>query len=141
MKTVSPWQDDRPFGIHITFSTGAQLWAAITAAALSDDYDSPEAPVLDVPPAEVPLPDLYENGKITAARAEQYIAATLTNTGNPEIAQVYAYTSGDRSSVPNSYPGLALEFHSKSRIFMLFQHTARPGQGKDSKPFNLQESF
>ncbi|MFB7912453.1 hypothetical protein [Streptomyces sp. NPDC056061] len=54
---------------------------------------------------------------------------------------MYTYTSGDRSTEPNAHPGLGVVFHSKSRIFMLFQHTARPGQGKGSEPFALQEAF
>ncbi|MFF4178976.1 hypothetical protein [Streptomyces sp. NPDC001750] len=141
VETAEPWQEGRPYGIHVTFSGGAQLWAAITAAALSDDYDRPEVPVHDVPPAEVPVPDLYEDGKITPARAEQYLAATLSNSGNAEIKRVYTYTTGDRADAPNNHPGLGLEFHSGSRIFTLFAHTARPGQGKGGREFELQSSF
>ncbi|MFF9074933.1 hypothetical protein ACF1FX_27050 [Streptomyces sp. NPDC014646] len=139
---VAPWQDDhRPFGIRIAFSSGAQLWVAITAAALSDDYDRPEVPVLDVPPTEVPVPDVYEDGKITPARAEQYLAAVLTNSGSAEIRRVYGYTTGERATDPSHNPGLGMEFHSNSKIFMLFAHTARPGQGQGGKPFELQSSF
>ncbi|MEU9762475.1 hypothetical protein AB0D98_22615 [Streptomyces sp. NPDC047987] len=138
---AEPWQEGRPYGLHVTFSSGAQLWAAITAAALSDDYDQPEVPVTDVPPAEVPLPDLYDDGKITPARAEQYLAAVLTNSGNAEISKVYTYTTGERAAEPNAHPGVGLMFHSNSRIFMLIQHTARPGQDKGGQAFELQGSF
>ncbi|MFD0343994.1 hypothetical protein ACFVH0_35910 [Streptomyces sp. NPDC127117] len=142
VKAAEPWQEEgRPFGIHVTFSTGSQLWAAITAASTSDKYDRPEVPVIDVPPAEVPVPDLYDDGKITPSRAEQYLAAMLTNAGNAEIAQVYTYTSGERAAEPNNHPGVGLVFHSESRIFVLFQHTARAGQGKGGQPFDLQSAF
>ena len=34
VKSVDAWQEgSRPFGVHIMFMSGAQIWAAITATA------------------------------------------------------------------------------------------------------------
>ncbi|WP_411082067.1 hypothetical protein [Streptomyces sp. cmx-18-6] len=140
VKSVDPWQEpDRPFGIHIVFMSGAQIWAAITAtAAPGEDYDQPENPVSYEAPAEVGYPELYEDGKVTPQQAEKYLAAAFTNSGSPEIASVYAYTVKDPAT---SHPGLGLKFHSEARIQFLFQHTARAGQDKGSQPFDLQTAF
>ncbi|QSS91483.1 hypothetical protein [Streptomyces sp. M54] len=140
VKSVEPWQEpDRPFGVHILFMSGAQIWAAITAtAAPGEDYKQPENPVSYEAPAEVAYPDLYEGGKVTPQLAEKYLAAAFTNSGSPEIESVYAYSVKDPAT---AHPGLGLRFHSEARIQLLFQHTARPGQDKGNSPFDLQSAF
>ncbi|MCR8946045.1 hypothetical protein NW249_28455 [Streptomyces sp. OUCMDZ-4982] len=140
VKSVDPWQEDsRPFGVHIMFMSGAQIWAAITAtAAPGEDYKQPENPVVYEAPAEVAYPDLYDDGKVTPQLAEKYLAAALTNSGSGEIAAVYAYTVKDPAT---AHPGVGVQFHSEARIQLLFQHTARAGQDKGSRPFDLQTAF
>ncbi|WP_435239544.1 hypothetical protein [Streptomyces sp. YPW6] len=139
VKSVDPWhEDNRPFGLHIMFMSGAQIWAAITAtAAPGEDYKQPENPVVYEAPAEVAYPDLYEGGKVTPLLAEKYLAAALTNSGSGEIATVYAYTVNDAGT---ANPGVGVKFHSEARIQVLFQHTARAGQDK-GQAFDLQSAF
>ncbi|MFB7007909.1 MULTISPECIES: hypothetical protein [unclassified Streptomyces] len=143
IKNAEPWTEaDRPGGVHLTFNTGAQLWAAITAtAAPGDDYDRPEVPVIDAPPAEVPLPELYEGGKVTPLKCEAYLAAVFANSGNGEIARTYAYSEGATVTNPTANPGMGLVFHSGAKIQFLFQYTARAGQDKGGRPFDLQDAF
>lgn len=137
---AEPWQDDRPFGLHLRFTEGSQLWVAITTALASGErHDAPEAPVHGDAPAAMALPELYDGGQTSPERAEQYIAAALANTGSTEIARTYAYsTNGDAPSV---HPGVGVVFHSGARAFLAFAHTARPGQDKGTRAFDLQGAF
>ena len=139
VKSVDAWQEgSRPFGVHIMFMSGAQIWAAITAtAAPGEDYKQPESPVAYEAPAEVAYPDLYDGGKVTPQLAEKYLAAALTNSGSGEIAAVYAYTVNDPGT---ANPGVGVKFNNEARIQMLFQHTARAGQDK-GRAFDLQSAF
>jgi hypothetical protein len=133
---AEPWTDDRPYGIHVRFNQGSELWAAITGALASGErHDSPDTPVAGDPPAQVPVPELYDGGQISPTRAEQYIAATLTNSGNPELRTVYPYGPDAKN------PGVGVTFHNGARAFILFAHTARTGQGKGGRPFDLQSGF
>ncbi|MFH8990893.1 hypothetical protein [Streptomyces sp. NPDC017940] len=135
IQTVNVW-DGRAFGLHLTFNTGSQLWIGSTAqAAPGEQGDQAETPVHGDTPAEVPYPDLYEGGKITPARAEDYLAAALTNSHNDEIASVYPYGSEAKN------PGLGVRFHSGARIFMLFEIAGRPGQSADGQKYSLPPTF
>ncbi|MFE9398589.1 hypothetical protein [Streptomyces flavidovirens] len=120
-------------GAHVVFTTGAQLWLGITAAAApGDKWEGPEVPVEGDAPAEVQYPDLYEGGKVTPTRAQQYLTAAITNAGNRQIAQVYGYDSASQN------PGFGVIFHSGARAFCLFHHTAGSGQALGGRAFDLQ---
>lgn len=135
VRTVEPW-DGRSTGLHVTFSTGAQLWIGATfAAAPGEKYEQPEAPVHAEPPAEVSYPDLYEDGKVSPDRAKRYLAAALMNSGCDEIESAYAYAD------TNQHPGFGVVFHSGARAFCLLESTARPGQGLGSRNAELQGAF
>lgn len=134
---VEPWdRGDHTRGLHVTFTTGAQLWVGITTSlAPGEKHDQPEAPVRGDAPAEVALPDLYEDGKITPDRAKKYLAAALTHAHCDEIESIYPYTDDAK------YPGFGVRFHTGSRVYGLFAQTARAGQGAGGKKFDLQPSF
>ncbi|MEU8682995.1 hypothetical protein [Streptomyces sp. NPDC048611] len=141
IQRAEAWQEGttRPAGIHLTFTTGSELWIAVAGGGRpGENYDLPEVPVTDEPPAEVPVPDLFQGGKATPLSAEAYLAAVLNNSGNNEIKRTYAYSAGD---TPTAHPGVGIHFHSGARGFLPFVHTARPGQGKGSRPFDLQDAF
>ncbi|MFF3547060.1 hypothetical protein ACFYXD_35145 [Streptomyces platensis] len=138
------WQEGtiRPFGVQVTFVTGSEMWLGVMAqAAPGESYDQPEKSVTDAPPAEVAVPELLQGGKVTPASAEAYIAAVLNNSGCPEIKRTYAYSEGATPTRPTAHPGVGIEFHSKGRGFLPFIHTARPGQGKGNRAFDLQDAF
>ncbi|BCK74022.1 hypothetical protein Srufu_079750 (plasmid) [Streptomyces libani subsp. rufus] len=141
VQRAQAWQEGttRPCGVHVNFATGSELWVAVTAASPPGGYD--EKPVTDQPPAETAVPDIASSGKITPLAAEAYIAAVLTNAGNDEIKRVYAYSAGATPTQPTAHPGVGLEFHSGGRGFLPFVHTARPGQGKGNRAFDLQDAF
>ncbi|MFE1767201.1 hypothetical protein ACFW81_23660 [Streptomyces angustmyceticus] len=141
VQRAEAWQEGatRPNGVHVAFTTGSELWIAVTGGGRpGEDYGQPEVPVTDAPPAEVPVPELLHNGKVTPASAEAYIAAVLNNSGNTEIKSTYAYTAGD---TPTAHPGVGIHFYSGARGFLPFVHTARPGQGKGNRAFDLQDAF
>ncbi|MBT2439017.1 hypothetical protein J7E93_02550 [Streptomyces sp. ISL-36] len=120
-------------GIHVTLTTGAQFWLGVTAAAApGDKWEGPEIPVEGEPPAEVAYPQLFENGKASPARAQEYFAAALANSGNKQIAEAYAYSSEAQT------PGFGVIFQNEARAFCLIHHTARPGQGVGGRAFDLQ---
>ncbi|GAA3727192.1 hypothetical protein [Streptomyces tremellae] len=140
--SAEPWQDDRPFGLHLRFTEGSELWVAITAAlAPGERGDDPEAPVQADAPTAVAVPDLYESGKISPARAEQYIAAVLNNAGCTEMDRAYAYGANGETGQASVHPGVGVIFHNGARAFLVFAHTARPGQGKSGRQFELQDAF
>ena len=139
-----PWQEGgvRPFGVQVTFVTGSEMWLGVMAAAApGESYDQPEVPVTAEPPAEVAVPELLEGGKVSPLSAEAWIAAVLANAGSAEIKRVYGYSDGATVTRPTSAPGVGLEFHSTGKGFLPFVHTARAGQGKGSRAFDLQDAF
>lgn len=144
VQRAEPWQEGtvRPFGVQVTFVTGAEMWLGVMAAAApGENYDQPEVPVTAEPPAEVPVPELLQGGKVTPLSAEAYIAAVLTNSGSAEINRVYGYSEGATPTRPTAHPGVGLEFHSTGKGFLPFVHTARAGQGKGRQAFDLQDAF
>lgn len=135
VQDVEPW-DGRRTGLHVTFTTGAQLWIGATyASAPGEKYENPEAPVHAEPPAEVPYPDLYEDGKVSPGRAKAYLAAALANSGCDEIETAYPYADTDM------HPGFGANFHNGAKVFCLFEATARPGQAMGSRNAPLQGAF
>lgn len=116
---VEPWQDGtrRPYGVQVRFNTGATFRVSITAVTPpGESFKASEVPVEAAPPAEVPVPDLYDAGKVTPQRAELYLAALLNNTGSPEIAEAFAYSDRD---TPPMNPGLGVSFHNGGKAHML----------------------
>ncbi|MEU5976482.1 hypothetical protein [Streptomyces sp. NPDC047315] len=112
------------------------MWISVTMTlAPAEKHEQPEAPVHGGAPAEVVLPDLYEDGKVTPDRAKRYLAAVLANANCDEIDSVYPYTS------EAAHPGFGLKFYNGSRIHCLFVHSARPGQGPGGKKYDLQGAF
>jgi hypothetical protein len=119
VSSVEPWQDgtNRPYGVQVRFNAGTVMRLSITAvSATGEKYSEPEEPVTATPPGEIPLPDLFDGGKITPQRAELYLAALLNNSGSPEIAGTYAYSARE---TPAMYPGLGVDFHSGGKAHML----------------------
>jgi hypothetical protein len=116
---AEPWQDGtrRPYGVRVKFNTGTVLNVSITAVTPpGEDFKQPEQPLTGAPPAEVPVPEPYDGGKVTPLRAEAYLAALLNNTGNPEMARAYAYSARE---TPPMNPGLGVDFHNGGKAHML----------------------
>lgn len=135
IQSVDTW-DGRSYGLHITFTTGSQIWAGLTfAAAPGDKGDGPEAPVHGDAPAEVSFPELFKDGKTSPTSAEVYLTAALTNAHCDEVERVYPYGSEAKN------PGLGLRFHSGARAFMLFEVAGRPGQSADGQKYSLPAAF
>lgn len=144
VQNVEAWQEgtDRPYGAHITFSNGSQLWVGIVCQMPpGHDFERPEVPVAGEPPAEVPVPDLYENGKVTPLRTESYLAAVINNSGSAEIVRTYGYSDGATTTRPTAHPGTGVVFHSGGKGFILFAHTARAGQSRGNRAYDLQGAF
>jgi hypothetical protein len=116
---VEPWQDGtrRPYGVQVRFNVGTTLRVSITAVTPpGESFKAPEVPVEAEPPAEIPVPDLYDGGKVTPQRAELYLAALLANTGSPEIAETFAYSNRE---TPPMNAGLGVNFHNGGKAHML----------------------
>lgn len=116
---VEPWQDGtrRPYGVQVKFNTGTAFRLSITAVTPpGENFKEQEVPVTAEPPAEVPVPNLYDGGKVTPQRAELYLAALLNNTGSPEIAETFAYSNRE---TPPMNPGLGVNFHNGGKAHML----------------------
>jgi hypothetical protein len=135
IQSAEPWDGGGAGGVRVAFASGAQLWIRTTMAlAPGEKHDAPEAPFHGEPPAEVSFPELYEGGNVTPMRAKHYLAAALSNTGCDEISNVYPYQD-------DAHPGLGVRFHSGARVFLLFAHTARPGQSLSGTKYELQGTF
>ncbi|MFF5977186.1 hypothetical protein ACFY7C_37440 [Streptomyces sp. NPDC012769] len=133
--SAEPWDRGKEHlrGVHVTLTTGAQFWIGVTcAAAPGDKWEGPEIPVEGEPPAEVPYPNLFEEGKVTPERAQHYFAAAMVNSGNKQVADAAAFD-------PESHhPGFRVVFHNEAKGFCLFHHTARAGQTLGGRAFDLQ---
>ncbi|WP_062206811.1 hypothetical protein [Streptomyces sp. NBRC 109706] len=121
VQEVESWSEGtaRPFGLVVTFASGARLWQAVTAQAAPGEESVERAA-----PEPVPLPELGA-GRLRLPEVERYLVAVLANAGCAEIARVWGYT--DREP-PASTPGLGVEFHSGARVFAPFVHAAGRGQ-------------
>ncbi|MFE3125998.1 hypothetical protein ACFXHD_21535 [Streptomyces hydrogenans] len=123
-------------GVHVTLSTGAQVWMGVTVvAAPGDKWEGPEIPVEGEPPAETPYPTLFEAGKTTPALLEDYFAAALANSGSKQLASAAGYGSAVQ------HPGFGAVFHDESKGHCLFHHTARAGQTRGGRAFDLQSDI
>ncbi|MEU5436390.1 hypothetical protein AB0G73_23850 [Streptomyces sp. NPDC020719] len=126
------------YGIVITTTSGSRLWVTITSVlAPGARIDDADVPVPGEPLTAVPVPALYQDGKITPRAAEAYLAATLTNSAHPEIRRAYGYTD----NAPTRHPGVGIEFHSGAKVYLPFAHTARAGQNRGRERYRLQNDF
>ncbi|MFD7661034.1 hypothetical protein [Streptomyces sp. NPDC059788] len=144
VQAAEAWQEgvQRPFGVRVVFSSGAQLWVAVMCQMPpGHSWEEPEVPVTGEPPSDVPVPDLYEGGKVSPLRAEAYLAAVLANSGSAEIARTYGYSDGATSTRPTAHPGTGVVFHSGGRGFLLFEYSARAGQERGGRSSELQSAF
>ncbi|MFB8401198.1 hypothetical protein [Streptomyces sp. NPDC055912] len=128
------WDDSsRPCGLLIGFSSGARLWVAITTAASATSA----APARAATAASAPLPQLFDrNGRITAQRAESYLAAVLMDARTPHIAAAYAY-----SVSAAKHPGIGLHLADGGRAFLPFVYAAAAGSAPARRPFSLAYAF
>jgi len=130
-------ESGRPYSLHVTFTNGSQVWIGVTGTlAPGDKYDIEEQPVHGDAPSEIPYPPLFDSGNVTPATAQAYLAAATTNTGNTEILAAEPYNDDD---VQN--PGFGVTFHNGAKIWCLFTHTARAGQARGNRAYDLQGSF
>lgn len=119
----------------MTFTTGSQVWFGTAWAHPDGMKPDDDVVVHGEAPAEVPLPDLFDNGKVSPARAAEYLAAAFTNSRNTEILSVAAYG-------PENYnPGFGVRFHNGARAFNVIYHVARAGQGISGPAYQLPDTF
>lgn len=141
VRTVEPWNEGtkRPFGVKIEFTTGAQIWHAITyTMAPGEKMSEPEAPPVEgEAPAEVPWPALIQGGKIDIRASEQYLVAAILNAGNAEVADASGYSS----PTPAMYPGFRVDFHNGSKVFCVYQYAFRSGQQPGGKGYDVPEAI
>ncbi|MFG2211017.1 hypothetical protein [Streptomyces sp. NPDC048638] len=132
--TVERWTDaTRPAGLVITFRSGARLWTAITTAGATGTDPSADAPA-----AAPPLPALFDDaGKITAARAEQYLTAVLLAAHAPQVVGAYGYST----AAPAQHPGVGLHLTGGARAFLPFIYTAAHDKKPHTRPFHLDATF
>ena len=121
VREVEPWSEGtvRPFGVLVTFDSGARLWHAVTAQPATG-----AEPVAARAPEPVPQPELGA-GRLTPLAAERFLVAAVTNAAPPGAARVWGYSEREP---PASTPGFGVEFHDGARIFAPFVHLAGPGQ-------------
>ncbi|MCF3101445.1 hypothetical protein IPZ58_07605 [Streptomyces roseoverticillatus] len=140
IRTVEPWNEGarRPFGVKIEFTTGAQIWHAITyTMAPGEKMSEPEAPPVEgEAPAEVPWPELIKGGKIDVRASEQYLVAAILNAGNAEVAEASGYSLPEK---PALHPGFSVQFHNGSKIFCVYEYALRSGERPGTK-FDLPEA-
>ncbi|WP_328967895.1 hypothetical protein [Streptomyces sp. NBC_00239] len=94
-----------------------------------------EAPVKGDPAPILDYPALYDDKMISPARAEAYLVAALTHAQSEEISSAYAYGEQPQN------PGFGVHFHNESKIYCPFVFTARQGQSRGSRAFDLQAAF
>ncbi|WP_030208650.1 hypothetical protein [Streptomyces sp. NRRL S-87] len=129
-------EEGRPYSLHVTFTNGSQVWIGVTGAlAPGEKHEQEEQPIHGEAPAEVPYPELFEGGTVTPTRAAAYLAAAVTHSRNTEVLSAEPYSDEAQN------PGFVVVFHNGAKIFCVFTHTARAGQGRDGRAFSLQAAF
>lgn len=75
------------FGHVIELPTGVRILTQLISIPAPDERSTePETIVEGEPPAEVPVPELYDGGKLQVAAVPQWFAALICNSGNREVA-------------------------------------------------------
>jgi hypothetical protein len=127
----------RPFGLLITFTSGARLWVAITTSAATSGDSQTETAARPVTPP--PLPALYgANQAITPARAELYLAALLSTGLAPQITSAYGYSDRD---IPARHPGVGLRMATGARAYLPFEYNATANGRRAGARFHIHPQF
>ncbi|GGM88887.1 hypothetical protein GCM10010106_40240 [Thermopolyspora flexuosa] len=120
-----------PYGLQVTFTTGARILLQIvrTSAQGGESADKPEVVKTGDAPAPVPDPGFgLENDRVNVRAFEAWLAALVTNGGNPEVQEVRTF-----HGKTHRY-GVEVAFHSGARAFVYFAHTLGPGQDVGAHP-------
>ncbi|MFJ9719891.1 hypothetical protein ACIRPQ_28865 [Streptomyces sp. NPDC101213] len=126
---------DRPHGLVVTFSNGAQVWFAITQTlAPGDKHEQAEVPVEAKPPVATDVPAVPTPGQMVTM-AENWLAAVISTAENPEVEAIKAY--GDSMMTAS---GVSVRFHNGAKIQMAIEYVAAPGRRRNHKRYELQEA-
>lgn len=120
--------DRSRYGLVVTYPTGQRVLLQITvASAPADRFDQPEQIIEgDTAPAEVPVPDVYDDGKLRLDRVDQHLTALVLNSGSREVASATAYSTRPK---PGAVPyGARIEFHDGCKVFVNVVHAVPPGR-------------
>ncbi|MFD8075786.1 hypothetical protein ACFV3E_24415 [Streptomyces sp. NPDC059718] len=125
--------DKHPYGLSVTYASGARvLLQVISVLADGDKHARPEQIIEGENALEpVPVPDVFEGGKLQLAKVDQHLAALLINSGSREIASVTPYTDEPDDHTAVRY-GLRVAYHDTSRIHVYVVHAL--SAGRDSWP-------
>lgn len=117
-----------PYGLVVTYSTGARaLLQIVTTAAEGDSYAQPEQVIEgEHAPAPVPVPEVFDGGKVRLDRADKHLAALVLGSGSREVAAVEVFS--DRETPGAVRYGLKATFHDTSRVYVYVVHALPAGR-------------
>lgn len=121
--------DRHPRGLVVTFQNGARIvLQAVATSRPGDDFSQPETITeADRAPDEVPVPELFDGGKLQLSAVDQHIAAMVLNSGSREVVSAEVYSEREK---PGSVQyGVTFRFHDSAKIFVYVVH-ADPAGGE-----------
>lgn len=121
--------DRHPYGLSVTYTTGARVLLQFVGTLPDGDKHTTPEQIVEGEQAlpEVPVPDVFEGGKVQLGLVDQHLAALLANSGNREIASVTPYTAEPDDHTAVRY-GLRVIFHDGSRIQVYVVHALPAGR-------------
>lgn len=118
-----------PYGLVVTYATGARVLLQIIATtAPGDSLGKPEQVMEGDAPAEQPVPELVDGGRVRLDRVDQHLAALVANSGSREVASVEAFS---RRAQPGAVKyGACVAFHDGSTVYLYVVHALPAGRGE-----------
>lgn len=117
-----------PYGLVVTCATGARLLLQIVGTtAPGDKLSEPEQIVEgDTTPAEQPVPELVDGGRVRLDRVDRYLAALVANSGSREVADIEVFSQ--RAEPRAVRYGARFAFHSGAVTYVYVVHALPPGR-------------
>ncbi|MFC0602023.1 hypothetical protein [Streptomyces palmae] len=118
VQTAREVGDDRhPYGLAVTYSTGARVLLQIVAtSAEGDKFDQTEQIIEGDAPAPVEAPEPFDGGQVRLELVDQHIAALVLNSGNREVASAEAFST--REAPGAVHYGVKIIYHDTSRVYV-----------------------
>lgn len=132
VKTVQPATatgiDRYPYALAVTYPTGARtLLQILGTSADGDRYNQTEQIIEgDRAPAEVPVPEVFDQGTLRLDRVDQHLTAVILNSGSREIVSAQPFSGREQAgAIPY---GVKVVFHDGARIYLNVVHAVPAGR-------------
>jgi hypothetical protein len=128
---AAPRDDDNPYGLTVTLTSGGRVWWTITGT--SPAPAGPPVHPARTEPAPGPVPDLTGQ-PVPVAHVEQAMIATAVTQAPGQICHIDRYST--RPDPPAVRYGATIGCRDGWKLFLSCYGTTRPGQARPEQPYH-----